>query len=123
MSAAFPNIVYVGDSEAGHALAATAAARNWTVYVPTELFEALGMTVSYCPDLVMIDMLARPTMAVEVYYHLRTLTGDPVRMLLIDRDDRHSRADQTVTVVPHGVSRRVLMAAVEAALRQAQTTI
>ena len=123
MSAAFPNIVYVGDRDAGHALAAAAETRNWSVYVPVETFEALGMTVSYCPDMVIIDMVARPTMAIEVYYHLRTMTGEPVRILLIDRDDRHGRAGQNVTVLPYGVSRRVLMAAVEAALRQAQTTV
>ena len=121
MSADFPNIVYVGDSEAGHALATAAEARHWMVYVPSETFDALGMTVSYCPDMVVIDMVARPTMAIEVYYHLRTMTGAPVRLLLMDRDDRQGRAGQNVTVLPHGISRRVLMAAVEAALRQTQT--
>ena len=123
MSAAFPNVVYVGDSDAGHALAAAAKARDWAVYVPAETLEALGMTVTYCPDMVIIDMVARPTMAIEVYYHLRTMTGDPVRILLIDRDDRQARAGENVTVLPYGVSRRVLMAAVEAALRQTQATV
>ena len=31
MSADFPNIVYVGDSDAGHALATAADARHWAV--------------------------------------------------------------------------------------------
>lgn len=119
MSAERPTIVYVGDSDKGRALALAAAKRDWLVYQPTDTFEALGMVVMYFPDIVVLDMVARPTTAVEVYYHLRTLTGDPVRLILLDRDDQHGRSSAGVTVLPHGVSRRVLLSAVEQALTQA----
>lgn len=121
MSAERPIIVYVGDSDTSHALAVAAATRHWLVYQPAEMLEALGMIVGYCPDIVVIDMVARPTMAVEVYFHLQTMTGKRPRLILLDRDDR--RSSHALTVLPYGVSRRVLMSAVEAAMRDMQPTV
>jgi hypothetical protein len=118
MSAQRPVLVYVGDFERGHALQVAAAGRDWLVYHPAETMEALGMIVSYCPDVVVIDMTARPTMAVEVYFHLQTMTGLHPRLILLDRNN--ARGGDGVMVLPSDISRRVVMKAVETTLRQLQ---
>ena len=75
MSAQHPNIVYLGDVDAGRRLLSAAEPLDWGVFLPAEAFEALGMVIAYLPDAVILDLTARPTTAVEVYHHLRTLTG------------------------------------------------
>lgn len=121
MSAERPIVVYVGDAERGRALEVAAATRQWLVYRPVDMMDGLGMIVSYCPDVVVIDMMARPTLAVEVYFHLQTMTGPHPRLILLDRDD--ARSADGVLVVPYGVSRRVVMKAVDAVMRQPQPTV
>ena len=49
-------ILYLGKPEAGQALAALAEQQNDYVYLPENLMQALGMYITYFPQVTIIDM-------------------------------------------------------------------
>lgn len=110
MSIQHPNIVYVGDLEQGQSLAAAVSRLNWGVYIPQDAREALGMVITYLPDVIILDMVARPTVAAEAYYHLRTMTGEPVKLIVLSLDP--GEPDDDVVMLPYGASREAIIAAV-----------
>jgi hypothetical protein len=81
MSAEHPNILYVGNEDEGQALLAAVEPRGWCVYLPEDTMEALGIYITYFPDVVVLDGQLRR--AEEVYYHLSTLPGETVPMVLL----------------------------------------
>ena len=110
MSLEHPNIVYVGDHEQGRALIAAVETQNWGVYVAHDAREALGMVITYYPDVVILDMLARPATAAEAYYHLRTMIGEPPRLILIS--DEPGEPDDDILLLPSRATRDMIVAAV-----------
>ena len=81
MSQDFPNILYIGDFQAGQALHEVVPVNEWTVYVPTNVMEALGMYITYCPDIVIIEPTVTSAFAKQVHYHLQTVEAEPMIML------------------------------------------
>jgi hypothetical protein len=81
MSQDFPNMLYIGDSQNGLALHSAVESRDWYVYVPKDVMEALGMYVTYCPDIVIIEPTITSDFAKQVYYHLQTVDAEPMLML------------------------------------------
>ncbi len=86
-------ILYIGDRQRGQSFVNAAEKQGWTVYRPEETMEALGLYVTYWPDITILDENARPEMASEVYFHLRSIQAQP---LLILTDDLSWEADEDV---------------------------
>jgi len=108
MSAQHPNILYVGDIEQGRALAAAADKRDWYVYTPAEAMEALAMYTTYFPDLVVIDAFPRLSLALEVYFHLRSVNAQPMIVLADDRQPGWW-GDFDVHLLSRSISREALL--------------
>lgn len=72
-------IVYVGDAETEAWLAANVGAD--CVYRAEALLQALGMVVTYMPELVILDARVMPDVARQVYYHLQTIDAEPILVL------------------------------------------
>ena len=113
MSQEYPNVLYVGDYERGQVL--QAKARGWHVYLPQDTLEALAMHVFYCPDITVIDTVARCHTGTEVYFHLRSAQARP--LLILAREDHLNRwavpDDSTVRVLRDTVRDEELIAAIE----------
>ncbi len=75
-------ILYVGGREAGLALAEVVEAEGGYVYLPQTMMEALGMYITYMPQIVVID--ARIGWATEVLNHLRSVDARPIVLLTED---------------------------------------
>ena len=116
MSAEHPNVVYVGEADQGRAFASTVEARDWPVYVADDAMEALGMVVVYLPDLVVIDLVNRPVLGTETFYHLRSMTGEPVpTLLLVEEEDSAKPAPYTwVELLPANQGNPGVIRAIEA---------
>jgi hypothetical protein len=69
-------ILYIGTPEQGQALAAAASSQNSYVYQPETLMDALGMYITYFPDIVVIDMAV--DYAQEAFDHLRSVDAEPL---------------------------------------------
>jgi len=78
MSDQHPMILFVGHPEQGAQLLEAVEPLGWWVYQPATASEALGMYVSYLPDVVLMDSETMPDVAEEVYYHLASVQADPV---------------------------------------------
>lgn len=72
-------ILYIGEREAGEALAARVEQDGGFVYLPESLMQALGMYITYFPDMVVIDMSL--SYAQEAYDHLRSVDAEPIILL------------------------------------------
>lgn len=82
MSLQHPNILYVGGQETGRAFSQLVEKANWWVHLPTETLEALGMFVTYMPDIAVIDLsAAAPAFAHSVYAHLLSIEASPLLVL------------------------------------------
>ena len=78
MSAQHPMILFVGGSEQGTQLLKAVEPLGWWVYQPQNDTEALGMYVSYLPDVVLMDAEVMPEIAEEVYFHLASVQVEPM---------------------------------------------
>src|SRR3954453_12599824 len=99
-------ILYVGKSEAGQALAAVAEQRNDYVYLPENLMQALGMYITYFPQIVILDMSV--DYAAEVLEHLRSVDASPIVLLT----EKYIRSTTIFTLAPD-LSAEALMSALE----------
>ena len=110
-------ILYVGQREAGLALAEVVEAEGGYVYLPQTMMEALGMYITYMPQVVVID--GRVGWASEVLNHLRSVDARPIVLLTeehlystelfpvfarISPTELVSYIDRVVTYVPHPVA-------------------
>ncbi len=113
MSQAHPNVLYIGDYTRGQALQARAA--GWHIYQPDDTLDALAMHVFYCPDIAVIDTVAKCHTGTEVYFHLRSAQARP--LLILAREDHLRRwavpDDSTVRVLPAALGDEQLIAAIE----------
>lgn len=76
-------ILYVGEREAGQTLAEIVEPEGGFVYLPENLMQALGMYITYFPQVIVIDMVV--PYAEEVYSHLRSVDAKPIVLLGEDR--------------------------------------
>lgn len=101
MSTQHPNILYVGSRQGGRALDAMVAPLDWYVHLPQNTYQALGMYVAGYPDVVVLDVVAQPAFASEVYVHLRSLEGVPVLMIVLGGDVPYEPDDLDVILPYH----------------------
>ena len=85
MSYQHPMILFVGSGKRGTQLLNVVEPMGWWVYQPQTANEALGMYVSYLPDVVLMDAEAAPEMVEEVYYHLAPIATEPI-IIMADHD-------------------------------------
>lgn len=105
-------ILYIGEHEAGEALAQAAESSGDYVYRPEHLMQALGIYITYLPHVVIIDMAV--DYAAEAYEHLCSVEAEP--MILLTDDYVRSAV---IFTLPRGASAQDLLALVErAAARQ-----
>lgn len=116
MSAEHPNIVYVGEAEQGRAFASTVEARDWKVYLADDAMEALGIVVVYLPDVMVIDLVTRPVLGTETFYHLRSMTGEPVPTLLLIKEEDSAKPSPYawVELLPASTGMEGVIRAIEA---------
>ena len=104
MSDQHPMILFVGHHEQGAQLLETVEPLGWWVYQPQTASEALGMYVSYLPDVILMDADAAPDVVEEVYFHLASVQADPMIVigsdaLWSDRVPHHLPADASIADV------------------------
>lgn len=90
MSYQHPMILFVGRGERGNQLLDAVEPMGWWVYQPQTTNEALGMYVSYLPDVVLLDAEAAPEIVEEVYYHLAPMATEPI-IVIADHDSWSDR--------------------------------
>lgn len=88
-------ILYIGTPEKGQALAAQVEARGGYVYLPDSLMQALGMYITYLPQIVVIDMALDYAQA--AYDHLRSVDAEPLVLLTNERE----RSTSVFALPPH----------------------
>jgi hypothetical protein len=109
-------ILYVGGQGAGHEagqmLAAAAEARQDYVYQPESLMQALGMYITYFPQVVVIDMALE--YAQDVYMHLCSVDARPI-FLLTDEPRSVGERERSATTfaLPRSISAEALLDAIE----------
>lgn len=99
-------ILYIGTPEKGQALAAQVEAHGGYVYLPEHLMQALGMYITYMPEIVVIDMALE--YAQEAYEHLRSVDAAPLVLLT-----NQSQRSTSVFALPPHISADALQAALE----------
>jgi len=85
MSDQHPMILFVGHQEQGTQLLEAVEPLGWWVYQPQNANEALGMYVSYLPDVILMNADSAPDITEEVYYHLASVLAEP--MIVIGGDE------------------------------------
>ena len=84
MSAEHPMILFVGHAIQGAQLLESVEPLNWWIYQSHTANEALGMYVSYLPDLILMNADAEPDIAEEVYFHLASVQAEPIIVISDD---------------------------------------
>lgn len=124
MSFEHPTLLYVGEDQDAKHLIASAEQRDWLVLAPRDVLSALAMTITYLPDLVVLDTEADAVLFGETFMHLRPLTqpdGRPLPIILLGtQDDWAEHATQNVRLLPLGSGGAALLDTIAAQLRDAQ---
>ena len=99
-------ILYVGKREAGLALAALVEETDGCVYLPETLMQALGMYITYFPQIVVID----PSVSYgrETFEHLRSVDAKPMILLTDERIRSNS-----IRTLPPDISAEALLDALD----------
>lgn len=88
-------ILYIGTPEKGQALAVQVEAQGGCVYLPEHLMQALGMYITYMPQITVIDMAVG--WAQEAYDHLRSVDAEPLVLLTL----QPQRSSSIYALPPH----------------------
>ncbi|MCC6804065.1 MAG: hypothetical protein IT319_14380 [Anaerolineae bacterium] len=109
-------ILYVGEREAGEALAARVEQDGGFVYLPESLMQVLGMYITYFPEVIVIDMSL--SYADEIYRHLRSVDAAPIILLT----DEHIRST-SVFALPRASSAEAVVEMLERVLQPQRVPI
>jgi len=74
-------ILYIGASGQADALREHSTADGWEVFHPKEVLEALGMYITYLPDVVIIEDSTENTFSYEIFMHLRSIKAENMLIL------------------------------------------
>ena len=99
MSQDTPIILYIGDSETGQWFDLMLAPWQGYVYVRNELLSALGVYISYEPDLVILDARIMPKLAQNAYTHLRSVNAEHILILEGERKEWEHPANIHIQVM------------------------
>lgn len=89
-------ILYVGESDDGEAVRAAAALAGGCVHLPDHMLQALGMYITYLPNVIIIDSAV--SYGDEVLMHLRSVDARPILLLTDEPNSAHSRTDGVFVV-------------------------
>jgi hypothetical protein len=119
MSAEHPNILYVGQPEAGRGLLEAVDPEGWYLCRAGELMAALALYITYMPDITVIDMVSSPVLAEAAYYHLRSVDAKPILLLTDDL----SLKENGVYTLPAQTDPRDLMTVIQELVGSGQPII
>ncbi|HLU10069.1 MAG TPA: hypothetical protein VK003_10420 [Oceanobacillus sp.] len=91
-------LMYVGKAEQGESLRAAAELDGGAVYLPEHMMQALGMYITYLPNVIVVDSAV--SYSEDVIMHLRSVDARPILLLT---DEIHPRTDGIYTM-PRGYS-------------------
>jgi len=84
-------VLCVGDAETERWITTSIEPYGGIVYRANELLEALGIYVTYAPDIVVLDSRTAPDLTQQMYSHLRTIDAEPILIF----DDNSARLFET----------------------------
>jgi hypothetical protein len=102
-------ILYIGGSERGESIRATAELDGGFVYLPDHMLQALGMYITYLPNVIIVDTAV--SYSAEIVEHLRSVDARPILLLVDDPQIMRSRADGVYVISRHSEPDQVLEAA------------
>src|SRR5262245_46315608 len=79
-------VLCVGGADTERWIASSIEPYGGYVYRADDLTHALGMYVSYMPELVVLDTKNAPELATQVYTHLRSIDVEPI--LILDHESK-----------------------------------
>lgn len=120
MSAQHPFILFVGNPGRGEDLLNRVESLGWWVYLPEDDLEALGMYITYAPDVVVLDAEAAPEIAANVYHHLSSVHAAPLLVLTSD-STWDAGASNDIYLLPPGIGRDALAARIAAVVGNRET--
>ncbi len=120
MSAQHPFILFVGNPGRGEDLLNRVESLGWWVYLPEDDLEALGMYITYAPDVVVLDAEAAPEIAVNVYHHLSSVHAAPLLVLTSD-STWDAGVSNDIYLLPPGIGRDALAARIAAVVGNRET--
>lgn len=103
-------LMYVGISEQGESIRAAAELNGGAVYLPEHMMQALGMYITYLPNVIVVDSAV--SYSEDVIAHLRSVDARPILLLT---DEARPRADGVYTMGREHSAERVLEAALQLA--------
>lgn len=101
-------ILYVGDSTNGDLIRSTAKLDGGYVHVPEHMMQALGMYITYVPDVIVIDSAV--SYSDDVLNHLRSVEARPI-LLLTDVAWSARSADAAVFTMSRSASAEEILEA------------
>jgi hypothetical protein len=99
-------LMYVGKSEQGESIRAAVELGGGSVYLPEHMMQALGMYITYLPNIIVVDSAV--SYSEDVIAHLRSVDARPILLLT---DEAHPRTDGVYTMPREHSAERVLEAA------------
>lgn len=99
-------IMYIGDAEEGQTIRATAELDGGYVYLPEHMMQALGMYITYLPNVIVVDSAV--SYSEEVVAHLRSVDARPILLLT---DEIRPRVDGVYTLQRETATDKVVEAA------------
>jgi hypothetical protein len=101
-------ILYVGEAERGEVIRATVALDGGYVYLPEHMMQALGMYITYLPNVIIVD--AAVSYSSQIIEHLRSVDARPI-LLLTDGDSPRLYMDGVFTMSRGSTADEVVEAA------------
>jgi hypothetical protein len=99
-------IMFVGKVEQGNMIRATAEMDGGYVYLPEHMMQALGMYITYLPNVIVVDSAV--SYSEDVIAHLRSVDARPILLLT---DEARPRVDGVFTIPREYPAEKVLEAA------------
>jgi hypothetical protein len=99
-------LMYVGKSEQGESIRMAAELDGGSVYLPEHMMQALGMYITYLPNVIVVDSAV--SYSEDVIAHLRSVDARPILLLT---DEARQRTDGVYTMPRDHSAELVLEAA------------
>lgn len=84
-------MLYIGDRESGAAIRETAELDGGYVYLPEHMMQALGMYITYLPNVIVVDSAVG--YSADVLMHLQSVDAQPILLLTDEPGERRAQLD------------------------------
>lgn len=102
-------ILYIGDNQQGEDIRAAAELDGGYVYLPDHMTQALGMYITYLPNVIIVD--SGVSYSAEVVIHLRSVDARPILLLIDDLQPAQPRIDGVYALSRYTPADEILEAA------------